>query len=440
MQSDTTASVPTPARPRTLSSLLAQFAVSGLAAVAVLGVAGTLVLRHQALEESIRDARQVTELLGSAVIEPDLTDGIVRGDPGAVARLDRLVRARVIRDPVVRVKLWTGDGRIVYSDEHRLIGARYALPADERQALRTGGVAAELSDLARPENRFERTQKKLLEVYLPVRTPAGQPLLFEAYLRFSSVAASGRKVWLAFAPALIAALLLLWIVLLPLALSLGRRLRAGQREREALLLQAINASDTERRKIASDLHDGVVQDLAGISYSLGTAAERAPEELAGTLRQGATVTRDSMRRLRSLLLEIYPPALRSAGLEAALDDVVAPLRARGLEVEFDLEPGLELDAPSEQLVYRAAREALRNVGAHAEARRVDVRLRSLGRTIELAVEDDGRGYDADAAEQRRDQGHLGLRLLADRVADAGGSLAVTGAPDGGTLVRLELPS
>ena len=86
-----------------------------------------LVLRSQGDAESVRDARRLTRILGTTAIEPALTDSLVRGDPAAIARLDRLVRERVIVDPVVRVKLWTPDGQIVYSDEKRLIGARYTL-------------------------------------------------------------------------------------------------------------------------------------------------------------------------------------------------------------------------------------------------------------------------------------------------------------------------
>ena len=91
--------------------------------------------------------------------------------------------------PVVRVKIWDARGRILYSDVRALIGTRYQLGDDELRALRTGGTKAELSDLGRPENRFERGFGNLLEVYLGVRTPTGQRVLFEDYQRFSSVSA-----------------------------------------------------------------------------------------------------------------------------------------------------------------------------------------------------------------------------------------------------------
>ena len=115
----------------------------------------------------------------------------------------------------MRVKLWTADGRIVYSDEPRLVGSVYPLGSEDRAAIETGGVDAEVSDLCRPENRFERRWQKLLEVYLPVQTPDGRRLLFEAYFRFSSVAASARRSWLTFGPVLLLGLLVLWAVQTP---------------------------------------------------------------------------------------------------------------------------------------------------------------------------------------------------------------------------------
>ena len=83
------------------------------------------------------------------------------------------------------------------------------------------------SDLSEPENRYERHRGKLLEVYLPVRTPGGRPLLFESYQPFAPVSASGRDIWREFAPTLLVALVLLWLLQLPLAWSFVRRLRQG---------------------------------------------------------------------------------------------------------------------------------------------------------------------------------------------------------------------
>jgi two-component system NarL family sensor kinase len=423
--------------------LFLQFALSGLLAMLVVALLATIVLRRAGESESVRDARRLSEVLGRSVVEPNLDDGVVRGNRVQLATFDRLVHQRVLRSPVVRVKVWDATGRIVYSDEPRLVGSRYPLGDDELATLKGAGVDAGISDLSAPENRYERPNRKLLEVYMPVHTPSGRPLLFETYLSFSDVAASGRKVWLTFLPALVVALLMLWLLQLPIALSLARRLRRAHAEREALLLRALNASDTERRVIAADLHDGVVQDLAGTSYALAVAAENVDvtptNEVARALRTGADATRQSMRQLRSLLVEIYPPNLRDAGLEPALNDLAARAVARGVAVDVDVADGLRPSDAVERLVFRTAQEALRNVVEHAGAETCSIEVDANGRGVVLVVADNGRGFERAVLDDRRAQGHLGLALLADQAADLGGSLDIDSTPGAGTRVTLTVP-
>ena len=423
------------------AAALTQFAVAGVVAVALLALAGVAVLRNNGTQEAIKDAKRVTRLAAAGIVQPQLSNGLLRGDPRAIARVDRVVRQGVLRDAVVRVKIWDASGRIVYSDDKRLIGSHYRLAEDEQASLRGQEVEAEVSDLSKPENRFERRYHKLLEVYLPIRMPAGKPLLFESYQRFSTVAASGRSTWLAFLPALVGGLLVLWLVQLPLAAGMARRIRAGQRERERLLQRAIDASDIERRRIAGELHDGVVQNLAGVSYSLAAAAERGKGNGNGkgadreTLERAAKQTRESVRELRGLLVEIYPPSLHRAGLAAALADVAAPLVRRHVHVEIDLPPDLALEEGCEALFFRVAQEALRNVAAHAHATRVEVRARRDDDCVWLSVEDDGRGFEPAHA---RPEGHFGLSLIEDVARDSGAELTVSSRPGEGTTVRIEL--
>jgi signal transduction histidine kinase len=416
-------------------SPVVQFAVSGLLATVVIGLAAVALLRRTGTAEAIRSAKQVTRLAGEGIVAPDLTPGVLAGDPAALRALDRVVRARVLRDGVVRVKLWTADGRIVYSDEPRLIGARYPVGPEDRAALREGRTEAEVSDLSRPENRYERGQRKLLEVYLPIRGPGGRPLRFEAYQRYSSIAASGRRLWLAFAPALLGGLLALQLVNLPLARSMVRRLRSAQAQRETLLRRAIESSDLERRRIAADLHDGPVQDLVGMAYELSARAGRVGDaDSAEALRGGAARARDSVRALRALLPEIYPPSLHRAGLAAALDDLATSLSARGVPTTVTVAGAFGED--TERLLFRAAQEALRNAVKHAGASAVRASVRADGGRAVLEVADDGRGFDPAAVPE----GHFGLRLLGDLARDAGGRLDVTSAPGAGTVVRMEVPA
>lgn len=422
---------------------LLQFAATGLAVLVVVGVAGAFVLRERAMSSSVDDAKAFANVLAQGIVRPNLAAGGSAERRAVRARLDRAL-AGVLGNRVVRVKLWASDGRILYSDEPRLIGLRFDLDPDERAALRRGRTLAEVSDLSKPENRFERAlDDRLLEVYHPIQTADGRPLLVETYLRLSGLAASGREVWLAFLPVLLAALVVLWLVQAPLAWSLARRVHGARREREQLLEHAVDASAAERRRIAADLHDGIVQDLAGVALGISAAAGRLPAAVSPEQREafrafGAS-TRRSVRRLRSLLVEIYPPNLRSVGLEHALVDLAATTVTDETEVAVKVPEGLALPHDVEALLFRAAQEALRNVGRHAEARRATVIVELRERSAFLEIADDGRGFSDEDLDARRAEGHVGLRLLADLVEKEDGVLSLESTPGRGTRLSIEVP-
>jgi len=421
---------------------LARFALAGLLAVIIVGAIGVALQRKAARDDAIQDAITLAKLAGNGVLAPNVNRALLEGDPEQTAKVDELVRTKMRSGGIVRIKLWDSNGTVVYSDRKMLIGKRFELPEDEREALETNHARAELTHLKRAENRYDGLNGKLLEVYLPIKSTDGQPLLFEIYQRQTSVTATAQKTWLLFAPALIGALLLLQLFQLPLAYRMARTLHDNRQEREALLLRALAASDTERRRIASDLHDGVVQELAGTSYALAAAADRIDGQapvVSEALRDGARQTRRSIRQLRSLLVDIYPPDLHRAGLAAALSDLVAPLESRGVHARVDLPPGLRLEPDAEALMFRTAQEALRNVMAHSDAEHVDVSVVLENSHAGLTIADDGRGFTPEAAHAAREDGHLGLRVLADMAHDAGGRLDIDSEPGRGTRVSLEVP-
>jgi len=415
------------------------FALAGVLAVGLVGIATAIASRRVGEREAIADARSATLVKAQGLVEPVLTDALLTGDPAAFARVDSVVKAGVLDHSVVRVKIWKADGVIVYSDEPRLVGAQYELGSAERSALTTGVIDAEIGDLSKPENRFERGRGKLLEVYLPVRTPSGQRLLFEAYSSYAAVSNSAWRIFRAFAPISLGALVALEVVQLPLAYSLAQRLRRRQHERESLLQQALDASDSERRRIAADLHDGVVQNLAGVAYSMTAiardAALKPPDAVA--LGHSAADVQEAIRALRSLLVEIYPPNLAETGLETALTDLLARVNGRGVAASLHTSESVdELPAATAGLIYRITQEALRNVVTHANATSVAVRVDTSDGNANVDVVDDGVGFDPEAAVGA---GHLGLRGLTDLVADVEGHLHVESAAGKGTSVHATVP-
>jgi signal transduction histidine kinase len=156
--------------------------------------------------------------------------------------------------------------------------------------------------------------------------------------------------------------------------------------------------------------------------------------------EASAAIRSSIKSLRSLLVEIYPPNLQEEGLESAIGDLLSGVAQRGIETRLvaDL-GGAAVDPEAAALVYRAAQEALRNVVAHSAATQVRVELAARDGAIALAVDDDGRGFSVETLDARAGEGHVGLRSVAGLVADLGGTFDVRSAPGDGTRVSVSLP-
>lgn len=421
-----------------------QFAVAGAIAFFVLAAVTAYASRRVGTREAASDARRVAWVSGQTLVASALDDGVVDMEPSSLAALDKIVRERILGGSLIRVKLWRADGTIVYSDEGRLIGDAYVLGDDEIEALELGVVDAEISDLSKPENRFESPNRELFEVYLPIETPDGTRLLFEAYFLNDGVSDAGRRVWLSFAPFTLGSLAVLQLVQIPLAWSLARRLRRGQQAREQLLAHAVDSSNAERRRIAADLHDGVVQDMSGVSYALAAIArgDGLADDDRAVVEDAAARLRETVRQLRSLLVEIYPPNLQDEGLESAIGDLLARLDNRGITTRLTnaIPPGTDVPTDVAALVYRVTQEVLRNVVTHAHAHRVSVDLAHEAGRIVLVIDDDGVGFDPLAAGTVTTDGHVGLRVMSDLVHELGGTLQLESAPAAGTAVRLEVPT
>lgn len=409
-----------------------RLAIPGFTALLVLAALSLWLTNRVATAEALRAATQVASVMARAAIEPQLADAGTDPD-----KLDPLVREQLLVEPVVAVRIWEPDGTIAYATEPRLIGERFALADDEREILEHGGVESEVSDLTKPENRYEQGFGQLVEVYLPVTDDRGNRYLFEVYTRQSAIDEAARNLMLAFAPVVAGSLVILTGVLIALAYRMARRVQRESRDRERLLHRALDASETERRRIAADLHDGVVQDLVGVSYTLAAlsdAADRAGDP--GTharLADTATSTRRAVRSLRSLLVDIYPQSLTDAGLTAAVGDLVAGLPS---SIAGHLRADEPVSLPPEQqaALYRAAREALQNVAKHSRATMVTVTIEPRPGGALLRVVDDGVGFDPGTPTA----GHLGLQLLRDLAAAVDGRCTVRSQPGSGTTVEFEV--
>jgi two-component system, NarL family, sensor kinase len=406
----------------------------------VILVTGLVFSSRAAEREGVADVRRLTHVMAHSVVEPNISHALVTGNPKAIAAMDDIVSGLAVTTDLVRVKLWSEDGLIVYSDEPRLIGARYPFGEEELEAVKAGTTDAEISDLGRRENRFERNLGgKLLEVYSGVRAPDGSHMLFETYYSFDVVHARRTVLLWSFASITLVGL----FVFGAFQLSLGyRTVRWLQRERERLLAKAVRVSDDERKRLATDLHDGLVQDLVGASYVVtGASAElhrRGEHELSQErLSTAAEGIRSSVQGLRSMIVDLYPASLGVAGLDVALSDLVAPLRSRGMAVDVSLPDDLRLPEHVQALLYRIVQEAVRNIVRHAQASEVSIQVDTRHAHTVLSVQDDGVGFTPGG---RATPGHIGMRTMADLAQEAGALLQVTSAPGRGTTIVMELPS
>jgi two-component system NarL family sensor kinase len=416
---------------------MVQFVAIGLLLLITIAAISDRLIDRAAEAEVVGDARRTTSILAQAVAERSLTDLLVAGDPGAIDRFDRAVLGGLMVDDARRIKIWSSDGTIVYSDQTELIGQRFDLGDEEIAILRGGGTDAEVSDLSSPENRFEAAGSDLVEVYTRIETPAGTPLLFEMYYSGDEIRVDAQQVFEPFRRIMAGSLLVLGVVGGLIIWGLTRRLHRAADERQRLLKAAIEASEAERRRIARDLHDGVVQDIAGTAFTLSAASREATPPRQETLAEAATSLRTSLRGLRSLLVEIHPPDLTADTLGAALDDLVAPAAAAGLAATVDVADLAGVSDHAVAVLWRVAQEAVRNAIRHSRGRHLTVDVRRERERVVLEVADDGVGIDPDRTHPAE---RLGLRGLASLVREERGTLDVTGGPGTGTVVRLELPA
>jgi signal transduction histidine kinase len=404
-----------------------------------LGIGWAWLFQRTSQNAAVKDAGQYGMLSGRAALAPFITDDLLTGSKDAIDKVAIAGQALMSEGRATHVKVWSVEGRVLWADESKLIGRTFAFEEDEKKLLNGEGVLANLSKLNKAENQFEIAagEKSLLQVYFGWRTKTGTPMVVETYYPADLVDQRASNQRHSFLPLLLGGLGLLTIAQVPLGRALVHRLKRLQNEREHLLHRVIASSDIERRRIAAEVHDGAVQELIGITFSLSAAADESSPPMSGRLAGLAAGTRHTVRSLRSLLNSIYPVEVPDSGWAAGLDSIIGALRQRGVQVGVDV-PDVRLAPANELLLLRIAREALRNVDAHAHASQVDITMTKVGSRVKLDIVDNGVGFDKEMAVSQRQVGHLGLQLLRDLAEDMGAVLVVDSTPGSGTTVHLEL--
>ena len=220
-------------------------------------------------------------------------------------------------------------------------------------------------------------------------------------------------------------------------------LEQSHREIQHLAGRLIKAQDTERARIARDLHDDVSQQLAGISIAFSGLKQRLGEygvrqELQQELFDLQQQTLTLARSVRQLSHDLHPTVLQHLGLQKALTSYCGELeRSHGVSMSCEAEGDLvSIDPEAGLCMYRIAQEALRNVVAHAGASHAKIRLLRNGDYAEIAITDDGRGFDVNDSDRRKG---LGLVSITERARIAGGTITIETEVNRGTRVHATIP-
>jgi len=220
--------------------------------------------------------------------------------------------------------------------------------------------------------------------------------------------------------------------------ELFKRLEDNESALEDLVRTTIQAQEEERRRVATEIHDGVTQHLVSIWYRIH-ACERLlrkdPSAAASELAATKELIDEALDEARGAILDLRPATLDDLGLAPSLEALAArAFRDEDVNAIVDATP-MELPSHVEVALYRIAQEAVNNVKRHAGARTVRLSLSEVDGEVELEIADDGVGFDMD--DVRRDTS-FGLTGITERVRLLGGVLTVES--DAGTTLRLRVPA
>jgi signal transduction histidine kinase len=228
----------------------------------------------------------------------------------------------------------------------------------------------------------------------------------------------------------------------------GNRLMAGYLKTErSLSRQLILAQEKERRRIASELHDGIAQTIGVVKYGIEDSVFRLAEkhpDIDFSIFDGAVdQIQNLVEEVRRISNNLAPSILEDFGIHVALDRLCTEFKAqnRGVTVNCSVQVD-ESDTPElvKIAIYRVAQEALSNIAKHASATSVDAVLEAKQGGVTLSITDNGAGFDPNARQRRkRAKSGYGLRSMTERVEATGGIFTVQAAPEKGVSISAEWP-
>lgn len=224
--------------------------------------------------------------------------------------------------------------------------------------------------------------------------------------------------------------------------ALYRRLERRNADLERLARRMVQHHEDERRRLSRELHDETAQVFSAAKFQLGMIRERASSATAGDLDRALALVDQGIASIRNLTNDLRPSLLDDLGMLPAMRALGDDLQTRsGVAVRVEAPAELpDLGPEAELALYRSLQEGLSNVAQHADARTVAVSVDVRDGWVRLGILDDGVGPPPpETLASRRREGHMGLSWMRERLHALGGSVTLEVGPDGGSLLRVELP-
>jgi two-component system NarL family sensor kinase len=388
--------------------------LGGIGRVALFGLVASLVVAAllglsipRSLEQGLLDAHLET----FTRVADDLVDrGLIPRD-GAMSDLDALDEAvmhQLIGADVARVKLWSRDGTIVYSDASEIMGRTFTISPRLEMAL-TGIPQAGHPDEATAESASEAGLGHLWEFYIPILDSSGD-------VRIGS------------------GLLLLLLFMLSFVAANFRNVDRRRRDAERLFADLSRAQEEERSRIVGALHDDIGQPLYSVLYGIeGSRAQvEASTPVAAELARVSELVRGLDRNLRSELRMLRQGDVEELDLDSLLSQLADDVRRESsLNVRFVAGQHQPLSVGIRGALFRAAREAVTNARRHSGATEIEILVSERGSRVVMDVQDNGRGIVGEVG--------LGLATTKSRLEAIGGGLEVARRKNGGTRFRAWAP-
>jgi signal transduction histidine kinase len=223
---------------------------------------------------------------------------------------------------------------------------------------------------------------------------------------------------------------------------LHENLREDEIVHRRLLHQTITAQESERRRLAAEIHDSVVQSLVGISYRLQAVEKKigpgTGDELWSDIKLIEEQLNANIKELRDLLLGLRPPMLDDMGLFKAIETHLKNFGHKN-SVQYSFQPPESMPALTRDAqinLFRIVQEALNNIEKHAGASHVTIEIDTTPQKLHLTIRDDGKGFPHKGRGKPR---NLGIASMRERTELLGGKLSIKSEADRGTMISVDVP-